>query len=222
MTSIEQLFGKEEEVCDELKPFVTQTSSGFPMIHHPLLVTMFTPRMAAIENEQFRRKKELVERKIKAKEWGTVIALHERPYRVQAFSQCMDKMSPVAYWEHAAWCWIDSENIWQNKALWRKIWQAKISHKIYAMETDEQATFHRLPETVRVWRGVHSDEHDKDGFSWTLDHGKAVWFAQRWKTNERWIITGEVKRSAIHAVLLGRGEAEVVSTRVKRIAVERV
>lgn len=76
-----------------------------------------------------------------------------------------------------------------------------------------------IPETVRVWRGVHGvglrTAEAILGHSWTLDRDVACWFAFRHHQSagaRPLVVTAEVKRSTIAMYDDARQEREVVLT----------
>ena len=93
--------------------------------------------------------------------------LFERPYRVDALIRCREAgLSGRKYWEELALWWKDSENIFQNKAKWRKLWRAPDKGE-YAMEENDRSDFASLPEQIAVYRGCR--RKDDRGWSWTID-----------------------------------------------------
>lgn len=77
------------------------------------------------------------------------------------------------------------------------------------MDEDEALTFSQLPETLPVYRGAQAYLNE-DGLSWTLSLDRAAWFATRFHPDEPVLIQATVMKSEVIALLLGRGEEEVL------------
>lgn len=75
------------------------------------------------------------------------------------------------------------------------------------MNTSELATFKALPSSITIYRGI--EEQDHLAWSWTLDNGKAEWFARRF--GKGYVITGTVRKANAIAYLDNRGEGELIA-----------
>jgi hypothetical protein len=108
--------------------------------------------------------------------------------------------------------WIDSENIWQNRPTWTRIWRAlKETHA--AMRLADATIFSALPDPFAVYRGVADRYYDTwRGLSWTLDQDKAHWFAQRLaeKYDQPIVLSGTIRKKYAFAYFTERNESEVV------------
>ena len=76
------------------------------------------------------------------------------------------------------------------------------------MDESEIQLLNSLPELVTIYRGCVKGLNE-DGLSWTLDKAKAKFFANRF-SKDGIILEREIPKSDIIAVLLGRGESEVI------------
>src|ERR1700730_7082292 len=112
------------------------------------------------------------------------------------------RLSSSDYWELVGNVWIDSENIRQHYAVWKRIWTAPIPDKEKCMDTTERARLARMPLAFDVWRGIGF--RGRTGLSWTRDRDKAVWFARRFSefsVGAARLFHGNVKRQDVHAFL---------------------
>jgi hypothetical protein len=172
-------------------------------------------------NECYRAKKESVARAITEKNWGTYVSLHERPYRLNALLDAVEAgLAGAEYWKLVGRVWTDSENIWQHAKIWRHIWSTTDSGRAAAMDDEEQKTLAALPNTVTIYRGTEYPRNRRP-LSWTLDQEKALWFANRF-AKSGYLLTGEIQKKDILAVILGRKESEVVALKVKVLEVRQL
>ena len=223
MPDLMELLSKDERLHPDLKPWLLKLRRGPLFLNHPLVQELSVdPSKAALINWRFEQKKIRVQEALDAKDLYRYVFLHERPYRLPAFHEFMRKVETddQTYWEMVSSIWIDSENIWQNRAEWGRLWSSPRPGKYqFVMDDDERARFDQLPDIVEVYRGINNKKHVKLGLSWTLSRAKAEWFAKRYAGLDEslnLVLTGQIARKDIHAVILGRGEQEVVCQKVKR------
>lgn len=96
------LMSRPEQLLDELRPFLVSGPVGWPMLKHPYLYEMIVDLdKAALINERFKHKKKAIEQYYNDKNYSGVLALTERPYRLEEFRKSL------------GWIWTDSENIWE-------------------------------------------------------------------------------------------------------------
>lgn len=198
------------------------------MLRHPLfyMIPFFGSRgEVKMASERIDKKKELVSQCVEEKNMLRVLMLHERPYRLDAFlkysGQIFLSMSEEDRKRESAeslsYIWTDSENIWQNLSVWKKLWMsAKVSDSIsYAMEPDDKKFLSNLFEgkdVVTIYRGA--SERNARGLSWTTDRKKACWFAKRLHKEgidpPASLYEAEVRREDVLATFAYRGESEVL------------
>lgn len=186
--------------------------NGIPMIKHPLVFSIFhTDIQNYIINQQYEWKKTAIKKALKEKKWSSFIFIHERPYRLQAFTSVVDKIEkdPKEYWETLGEIWVDSENIWQNMDYWRfYLTTGPEKDKEYFMSEEDRETFKNLPETITVYRG-YVPRKNKGGFSYTLSKEKAEWFAKRFGKDGK-VIERTVNKKDIFAYKNDRNEQEII------------
>ena len=211
MSQQEELLQRLMEIVEPLHPdlipyFEADGALG-AQVRHPLVyqVPLWSNGSA---NAYYLQKKKDLEKAIAEKNFNQIIYLHERPYRLQAFIQIAPQLSDTKYWSILSGIWTDTENQWQNLEHWKELLSANRSSRHYLMDESEVQLLNSLPEFVKIYRGCVKGLNE-DGLSWTLDKAKAEFFANRF-SKEGIILEREIPKSEIIAVLLGRGESEVI------------
>jgi hypothetical protein len=198
------------ELDSELAECIIEMQIG-PMIKHKYVNDIYVPQMNARYNKQLAYKREAVEKTHTEQAWGTFIMLHERPWRFEALTEVADEMDDGVFWDAVRLVWMDSENIRQHQDEWDELLRSDRPGRENMMDDEEREALAVLPEMVEIYQG-HTDERD-DGWSWTTDRDKALWFARRFASMEGAepeLSTAMVHRDDIAAYLLGRGEHEVL------------
>jgi hypothetical protein len=196
-----------EPLHPDLIPYFEADGALGAQVRHPLVyqVPLWSNGSA---NAYYLQKKKDLEKAIAEKNFNQIIYLHERPYRLQAFIQIAPQLSDTKYWSILSGIWTDTENQWQNLEQWTELLSANRSSRHYLMNESEVQLLNSLPEFVKIYRGCVKGLNE-DGLSWTLDKAKAEFFANRF-SKEGIILEREIPKSEIIAVLLGRGESEVI------------
>jgi hypothetical protein len=155
----------EETLHPDLQPYVIEAGSGLAQIKHPLIYAVpYFPATNKMLNAQYAQKLEM----LKTAEPRRCIFLHERPYRLDAFLEHAAKLtSNREWWQTLSDVWIDSENIWQNSLLWKRLLKTKLPSKSYFMNAEERKALKALPEKITVYRGCIKGKNE-NGISWTL------------------------------------------------------
>ena len=78
----------------------------------------------------------------------------------------------------------------------------------HMMDDSELTAYERLPEKIKVYRGVKKNL-DYKALSWTLDKDVAKWFSLRF-TDKGIVYEAEIKKEDVFAVFMNRGEQEIV------------
>jgi hypothetical protein len=76
------------------------------------------------------------------------------------------------------------------------------------MDAEEFAKFKSFPETLTVYRGCQKGINE-NGLAWTLNKGKAEWFANR-LDKKGIVLEKTISKSEIVAFFQGRQEEEVI------------
>lgn len=204
--SLQDLINKQEELHKDLVPYV-ENSIGFTCLKHPLVFGIpYSKEMNAIYNEQYKHKKEAIDKAFKSKNWGSYLFLHERPYRLSQFLNIIDQLSNKDYGKYFAEIWIDSENLWQFNFILEQL----INHpgSKFMMDDEDKKLYKLLPKEFVIHRG-HQGKNKK-GYSWTLSYWQAKRFSDRFQYKNKYISSALVKKEDICTVLKGRGELEIV------------
>jgi hypothetical protein len=188
----------------------------WPMIRHPLVyaVPFFdTDEEARRLNALLVQKQKAVSEAMGNNKWSEYIFLHERPWRVHAFLEIQDNMNDKQYWPLLREIWIDSENIYPNRIDWWELLTSTRLKENLFMNAAERSAFSKLPEEIEVYRGTTEEEKESSylGFSWTLDKGRAAWFATRFQRQGGPVLaTAIVSKEDCVGLLLSRNEDEIV------------
>lgn len=210
MENISELMNKEEPLRPELKKYLERHDTLGHVLRHPLVFGVpYFEQMNAVYNRSYEVKSEYLNEKLREKDWFGALALTERPYRFELMMKIHEKMHDGDYWEALSWLWIDSENIWQNKAGWIDLLRSNRPGSL--MNEDEQEEFKQLPEKITIYRGCIKGLNE-EGISWTMDSKVASKFTNRFrKKPEVGLVKKKVlKKSDVYAYINSRSEREII------------
>lgn len=208
-----------EPLHEDLEPYLFEGGIIGQCLKHPLIFQVpYFPNATHLYNQQYLARKEKAEEALYNGQWATYIRMHERPWRFKALLDCINDglgfdETGDEIWPLVAMVWADSENIHQNASEWERLWTDDYPNRHLAMNDDEQAAFEQLPERITIYRGVRSVEA-QNGMSWTTSRTKAVWFANRYMSDEHntpLLVVGEIEKQYVLAHILRRGEDEIVA-----------
>jgi hypothetical protein len=138
------------------------------------------------------------------------------------FVEIQQRLEDGCYWTLLSEIWLDSEFPSQQQSEWSELWNNQRSSKSRAMNAGERDVFAALTDELTIYRGI-GDSNNLAGISWTLDRAKAIWFARRFgEGNQSILLTAHATKADVHALLLGRGESEIVIDVFEIIAREPV
>ena len=196
-----------EDLLPELQDAISPHKAFGFCLSHPLVQAVpYLSPMNAYYNRGLQQKQQVVDEALRSKNWGTVLAMYERPYRFSAFSQIAEFMTDGEYFDNLSWVWTDSENIWQVPNL-RELLTAR-DRGAFPQLTDCQEFVDGLPDQITVYRG--HQKHNSVGFSWTLSYHRARWFADRYQSKPGVVSIVTVNKTQILGCLEGRGEHEII------------
>jgi len=181
---------------------------GMPCIRHPLLYcVLYFEQENAMLNAGLEAKKKYLAECLAENNISGAITMYEKPHRFDALWRYRNKITDDAlFWKLFGDLWTGSENIWQNQRTIKKLLGLGRPQHEEMMSAKERATLAKLPEQVAIYRGHQGV--NKHGWSWTLDEGKAWWFARRY--GERgWVRRRVIPRDKITAYF--DQEQEIVS-----------
>jgi hypothetical protein len=204
---VEQL-EKTEDLHPELQRYLFASRIGTSLKHPLVFDILYSPKMNALLNQQYKAKSEAAAAALKIKNWSHFVCLHERPWRLQAFQTINRKLDHQTYWEMLAGIWTDSENIWQNLQTWKRLFRSLRGQKHCFMTPEDRATLESLPSTITIHRGYVPGKN-KDGISFSLSEERAVWFSKRFSENGM-VKTLTVKKEDVFAYMNVRSEQEII------------
>jgi hypothetical protein len=181
------------------------------MLRHPLMIDHYVSldRVERV-NDQYRHKKAAAAEASRNGNWLEYIFLHERPYRPRCLEDVLPDVNNAALAsELVAEVWIDSENVSQNQRVWRSVWRM-LPQPWATMTQDEQKEFAALPDRFSIFRGYALPRGTALGLSWTLDRGRAEWFARRFAGEHHFVAVGIVRKKDVLAFFSRRDEHEIV------------
>ena len=196
----------------DLRECVIETSFGEALKHPLLFAVPYHDLMAPIYNARLEYGRAAAKQALDERKWGSYIALHERAYRLDAILDIVDDIPDADYWNLVGDFWTDSENIYQNFDEWLQLWEAETPGRESAMDERERAALAAMPDVLTVHRG-YQHEDSMMGLSWTLDHKRAIWFANRTRRPDEpgYVVTAKVRKEDVLAYFMGREEEEIVA-----------
>lgn len=214
-----ELMTREEELHDDLKPWIVQGGPFGPMLKHPLVQEFLLDlsRCARV-NLAYTMKREAVADAERKGQWHRWVFLRERPYRPMVLYDLMGRLRGEEYWELVGEVWVDSENQWEYADEWYEMLTADPEGREFMSDEDVRCVFTLTPEKgglapeTAIYRGFAHDDA-LNGFSWTLDRARAKWFARRsaWRDGDTpRVATATVRREHVIAYITSRDEQELV------------
>lgn len=198
------------ELDKELQDAIYE-GENFNMIRHPLVNTVYSGKPTnRMMNRILAEKKKQLEIAIAEGNFAKYVFMHERPYRLGAFDNWVNDIQfpdGKEYWEVLRDIWTDSENIWQNKLIWRKRLTALYPDREFFMTEDERQLLAAMPDRLTIYRGCK--DNNKSGYSWTLDIDVAKWFSKRFKGKAN-VLTKTVLKEDVFAYVTSRNEQEII------------
>lgn len=204
----------------ELRPYLSE-ELGMVMLRHPLVyqIPFYSVELA---NRGYQYRTEAIKEAEMRNDFVASLMFHERPYRMEAMLRIDDeyRLSDRAYWLCVRFIWMDSENMWQTRDRWTEILSRHPENSRWIMDAEERAMFKKLPDTeITLFRGSIVDLNE-EGHSWTFNYDTAAWFARRFAgTQPSQVEIARFRKSDILAILLSRGESEVI---VKNYGIRRL
>ena len=201
-----KVMASTEELHPDLQPYLEEGAIGL-QLRHPLvyLVPLWSNGHA---NALYEHKVKGVKDALANNKYSSYIFLHERPYRLDAFTLIQSKLSDTQYWSLLSEIWTDTENQWQGLNKWKQLLSSNRPSRHYLMNEEEFYLLQSLPDEVTIYRGCQAGINE-NGLSWTLNKKKAEFFANRFG-KEGIILERKIPKSNIIAFLNGRGESEVI------------
>lgn len=211
--SIISLLQRQEELDDELKPYIENFMAGMESLRHPLVFSVpYFPQENARLNVALKQKRLMLQKAIEGQDWDSCIFLHERPYRLHAFTRFATKMSDQEYWKNLSQVYIDSENLFQAGARTvGLLLRSGRPGRSEFMSSEEITELANHSDPITIYRGQQKGR--KISWSWSLSETKAKWFALRFArpgNRSPELVKATCAKKDVLGLLLRRGEQEIV------------
>ena len=207
---VQEEYSDSDELLPELKASIIDGGLfNKKSIQHPLVIGDIGMMPNSYYNNQLMRKKERLKEFENNKEFESYLFLIEKPFRVTFFSDLVkqNKIKKLSkkYWKILSSLWTGSENIFQNKKLWDDLLKDK-TNSHYFMSKKDLKFFNALEKEFIVYRGY---KHWENGYSYTLDKERAIWFADRFGQNG-FVKERLVRKEDVFAYTNSREENEII------------
>jgi hypothetical protein len=207
---VQEEYSDSEELLPELKASIIDGGLfNRKSIQHPLVIGDLGMMPNSDYNKQLIRKQERLKEFENDKNFESYLFLIEKPFRVTSFSELVKqnkiKRLSKKYWKILSFLWTDSENIFQNKELWDDLLKDKTNSHFFMSKKDLNF-FNSLENEFMVYRGY---THWENGYSYSLDKERAVFFANRFGQNGK-VKEMLVKKEDVFAYTNSREENEII------------
>lgn len=190
------------------------------ILGYPCTTTQREPDEATEEFDIFKDKekykkwqRQMVDKINRRKSWEGIFHKIRKPYRLAFFEAVNTFLSSKDFAEMLISCWTEIEFISDetNVSKEEMVSWFEQADKKYLMDEDEQETLKKMPDQIKVYRGVGEPQY-KNGFSWTVNFETAEFFAKRFKENADKIYIYEctISKDDILCYTDARDEAEVI------------
>lgn len=201
--------------------FIKNRFVNHPYISKPNEKTTFNGMMNNLYDIKLKEFNEL----ISEENYIDAVDVIERPWRIEwTFENkelIVEKKGIKYYYELLGDVYNDTENAREFKDEIVELFQFGKSPRLM-MNDDELSDFEKLPERIKVWRGVgvnNAIEEDLIGSSWTIDYDKALFFANRntrFKDESYPLIFGiEIEKTDVLSFITRRKESEIILDHTK-------
>ncbi len=180
------LLKKKEELCPELRPFLV-LDEMFPMIHHPLFITMdFSEGRFAYVNWFYTQKLKQVKQAIAEGNWSKYVFAHASGYQLGAFEEVAHHLTDEAYWKLLGQVYVLCENTHQYAKALRRTLTSDRPQREKIMDAKERAFFRKATEPViTIYRGYAHNNERRDGVGRSTNGtGGVVWSEIRWRARK--------------------------------------
>ena len=220
---------KEIALCFLYQDIVETELSPLAIIHpifesayQPVLTDHGTNIVDVMDSKNLQTVTEqFAERIQKSKTLDTVYMLIRKSYRMTFLKHVKDYLSLKDMSRLLAHAWTTSENPNDdvNVPVKTAVKWFREADKTALMDPEDLKVFEKLPETLKVYRGVAAGRNPK-GLSWTTSLDTAKWFANRFNQGDKtgYIQEATVSKNDVLAYFNVRNEEEVVvdTSRLKK------
>lgn len=156
----------------------------------------------------------------------TPFCLIQEKYHLVFLKYIKQYLSKEDFSRRLAEAWITSENPNQdiNVSINEFIRWFKQADRNSLMKPEELKYYNKLPNEVKIYRGVAVGRAEQQGLSWTCNFKTAKWFSERFNhSNQKgYILSGKVKKEDIFAYFNGRNEDEILCNSKKVYDITRI
>ena len=208
---LREVFGDpNEELVPELKARYF-TDSKLPYLNHPLVcVPCHFPGQHGMANRMLEQKRKAFEETIEEGNWDAAIDCYiEKPFRLEYLLKYQDKIPDDQYWPLLRRIWAGIENQWQYKREIGFAFKGRATGPIKEMfYPDDWETWQKENTFITAYRGCSA--RNRNGWSWTLDKQKAIWFAKRFWNKRPLLREVFIPKEIVVCYIDTRGEQEVI------------
>lgn len=218
-------YGTPRDLPESLRHHVrVLPGSSFQSFHHPFLVDILPLGLPAPIEEILQAREDQAWAQLEKGAVASYIFRHERPYRMTELLRLVrggyfdgSLRSSVRYWRLLASVWMDAEED-EASLLWGLLLAARLPARGAMTSSADRRALRAMPARLALYRGLQAEDEDAAldaacvGYSWTLSHATAGFFAQRHLRPDQsaWIARTQIDRDQVIAYLTRRGEAEIL------------
>ncbi len=191
---------------------------------HPLVVEPWPLVSLMPIEERIAKKQAMLDERLEQRRFESALRLIERRWRsdiLRGWDRSgllgVGRKGDVRYWKLVGDVWTDTERPSGN-SLWPELLSNSRSYPEAMMSRDERRVLTDMGSTVVAYRGVGAQTKKRAirfvraGYSWTVNHERAVWFAKRFleRDGKAFVAEAHIPRKAILAYFNGRKEHEIL------------
>ena len=215
------LYEKYEPLRRDLRKYVipfegSLASSIYGMFNHPWFIgEVYSLDHCAYIHHMMDQQQHTLVQLNKRRRLREVVMAHVGPYRLQTLAAYTPSMTDRVFWKTLADVWTDSENLWQDKRVIRRLLSNPRPCREEMMTAEERRALKRMPATLTIYRGFNGKGTWR-GWSWTISKEKGEWFARRPERpranspSDPTLVEATVKKADVIAYITARNESEIV------------
>jgi len=190
--------GNPVPLDDELEEYIVEID-GLSYIKHPLINQPNHPNMNGMYNQLFQNRKLYVEECEENNDYYKIVTfVIEKPFRFDWFMNYEHKLTDEDYWESLGQIFTDTEFQSSKISLWLDKFESDRPKREFIMNSGDRKTFNKLPNKIKVWRGV-SEKKYIEGLSWTTKKSVGKFFSKRFDylNGEKILCSGYINKEDI-------------------------
>ena len=228
MLKTTDLDGVKDTAISFLNIDIKETPISPIVVDHPIfesgIIALKSEAINILTPDGSKKVKDSYTKKIKnSNDLVSVYMIIRKAYRLTFLKYIKPYLSIEDFSELLADAQVSSENPNQdaNCSLSLLTRWLKEADKQVLMTEEDYKVYCNLPDKFKVYRGVAVGRNPK-GLSWTPNYNKAVWFSQRFDTEDKkgYVQAATVKKGKVLAYFDTRGEEEIVVNTRDLIGIE--